>query len=147
MKATLKCRMLNLFLAACVLPAMAAASPVASPVSDLQRAIACEAGTDTLPILRRHGVPINGERHVLDGAVVIYGVKAEAVFVTEDRNDLSLYVEIPMRQKKAFAKAAGMQHLQDDETSVYTKTLPSGAVLAIDDISDEGDTAVLECRI
>jgi len=137
---------LILSLAACVLPAIAAVSSVASPFSDLQRALACEAGADTLPILRRHGVPINGERHVLDEAVVIYGVEAEAVFVTEDRNDLSVYVEIPMRQKKAFAKAAGMQHLQDDETSVYTKTLPSGAVLTIDDISDEGDTAMLECR-
>lgn len=146
MNTTLKCRVLILSLAACVLPAIAAVSSVASPFSDLQRALACEAGADTLPILRRHGVPINGERHVLDEAVVIYGVEAEAVFVTEDRNDLSVYVEIPMRQKKAFAKAAGMQHLQDDETSVYTKTLPSGAVLTIDDISDEGDTAMLECR-
>lgn len=127
--------------------AVTAPAQAAEPTRDLQRALACEAGAETLPILRRHGVPINGERHALKPPVVIYGVQATAVFVTQDRNDVNLYVEVPMRQKRALAKAAGMRHVEDDESAVFTKRLPSGATLTIDDISDEGEMAMLECRI
>jgi hypothetical protein len=132
-----------------MLMAISPAQPNAPAVTtnELSRALECRAGQGTATLLKRHDIAIDGERQTLKSPVTVYGVPVSALSATSDRDGIALYVEMPMRKKKVVAQAAGMQHQDDDDGAMYTKTLTSGTTLTIDDISEEGEVVMLECRI